>query len=270
MKILFLHFPKTAGTAIRNAIVRNHPTLRVLPAVDMSEISRFSAEELENYDLFAGHFDWSYFDFLGPDVCTFSMLRDPYERLLSQFFYLRTLPAIFGEAFTVENFPVIYEIVNRPPRDTFLSRDVIRRNAVRDGFDNLYTYFFFGRGYRGAQRASVAGASRERVVEIALSNMRRMSFVGSFQHLDDDLHEIERLTGLRFRHDVRRENVTESVPYGGQGGRAGRARRRRGSPSSFSRVQRAGPHSLRRSLATAPGCRLHSKRLNPAARLPRG
>ncbi len=150
----------------------------------MTEISRYSVEELETYDFFAGHFDWSYFDFLGSEVCAFSMIREPHERILSQFFYLRTLPTIYGEAFTQEKFPLIFDIVNKPPRDTFLSPDVFRRNAIRDGFDNLYTYYFFGRGYRGAMRASVAGVPRERVLEIARSNMRRMQFVGSYEGAD--------------------------------------------------------------------------------------
>jgi glycosyltransferase involved in cell wall biosynthesis len=212
MKILFLHFPKTAGTAIRNAIVRNNPSLRVLPAVDMPQLSRFSVEELAGYDFFAGHFDWSYFDVLGPDFFAFTLLREPRERVLSHYFYLRTLPPIHGEAFTPENFPGLFDVATKTPREALLTADALHRYTARDNFDNLYAHFFFSRSFQGARLARRAGASPGQVLRIARSNMGRFPFVGSFGRLDEDLAEIERLTGLRFRHDLKRENVTESVP----------------------------------------------------------
>ena len=212
MKIFFLHFPKTAGVAIRNAIVRNHPTLRVLPADDMPALSRFSVEELKTYDFFSGHFDWSYLDVLGPDVLVFTLLREPYDRALSQFFYHRTLPSIYGGAFTPERFPTIFDIATMSPRDVFFSGDSLHRTSARWAFDNIYTHYFFNRGFRGARFAQLAGVPRDRVEEIARENMRRLSFVGCQENLREDLQEVERLTGLRFVHDIRRENVTEAVP----------------------------------------------------------
>ena len=212
MKIFFLHFPKTAGVAIRNAIIRNHPTLRVLPADDMPGLSRFSVEELETYDVFSGHFDWSYLDVLGPDLFVFTLLREPYERALSQYFYHRTLPSIYGTAFTPERFPVIFDIATMSPRESFFSPDSLHRTSARFAFDNIYTYYFFNRGFRGGRFAQLAGVPRGRVEEIARENMRRLSFVGCQENLREDLQEVEHLTGLRFVHDIRRENVTEAVP----------------------------------------------------------
>ena len=81
----------------------------------MPEISRYSVDELASYDFFAGHFDWSYFDVLGPDICVFSLLREPHERILSQYFYLRTLPPIHGDAFTPEKFPGLFDFATRLP-----------------------------------------------------------------------------------------------------------------------------------------------------------
>lgn len=212
MKILFLHIPKTAGTAIRNAIVRNNPSLKVLPASDMPEISRFSVEELSGYDFFAGHFDWSHFDFLGPDLFAFTFLREPHERVLSHYFCLRTLPLIHGTAFTPENFPDLFDAATKSPREAFLTPDALHRYAARDNLDNLYAHLFFSRSFHGARLARRAGVPRERVLEIARSNLKRFPFVGSFRYLDEDLREVEVLTGLRFRHDLRLENVTETVP----------------------------------------------------------
>ena len=211
MKILFLHIPKTAGSAIRNAIVRNNPSLRVLPASDMAEISRFSVEELSAYDFFAGHFDWSHFDALGPDLFAFTFLREPHERVLSHYFYLRTLPTIHGAAFTPENFPGLFDVATKSPREAFLTPDALHQYAARDNLDNLYAHLFFSRCFHGARLARRAGVPRERILEIARSNMKRFPFIGSFQRLDEDLREVERLTGLHFRHDLRLENVTETV-----------------------------------------------------------
>lgn len=211
MKVVFLHFPKTAGTAITRAIVRGNPHVRALPAKDMVEISRFSLRELNSYELFAGHFDWSYLDCLEGPRFVFTVLRRPLDRLVSQYYYLRELAESLGNTVTAERHPNVFECRRLPPLEYFRHPLVLYRDMILDNFDNMYAHFLFHRGYRGQRFARRQGTPRARVLEIALEHLARLDLVATFESLTSDLREVERRTGLRFVGEIGVENVTGSI-----------------------------------------------------------
>jgi hypothetical protein len=47
-----------------------------------------------------------------------------------------------------------------------------------------------------------------RVFEMALANIAHVDYVATFANLERDMLEIEKLTGLRFAHDLRVEHPT--------------------------------------------------------------
>jgi len=216
MKFVFLHLPKTAGVALRQAILRNNPGLRMLPARDMVEISAFSTRELNAYDFFAGHFDWSYLDCLEGERFVFTLLRPPYDRVVSQYAYLKSLATSRGPELSPELHPNEYLIHSRSALEYFEIADIQWRDMVLDNFDNLYSHFYFHRGYRGQRMARRSRTSRERVLEVAIANMARLDYVATFANLERDLRRLEHLTGLAFANDLRRENVG---PEGSRGKR---------------------------------------------------
>jgi hypothetical protein len=215
VKIIFLSFSKCAGVAIRNAITRNNPHLRRLPAWGRSQTCRYPIAELNRYDFFAGHLDWSDLDCLEGERFVFTVLRPPLERTISQYCHWRdqyrrwreqAAKAISRGDLPADRQPMEHLVHTLSPAEFFeklLSKDW--KNA-RDWFDNLYTYFFFYRGYYGRRWARLNGLSTSDVLELALANMAHIDYVATFANLDQDMREVERLTGIRFAHDLRVEN----------------------------------------------------------------
>jgi hypothetical protein len=175
-------------------------------------LCRYTIDQLNGYDFFAGHLDWSDLDCLQGDRFTFAVLRQPLERAVSQYCHWRDRA---HETFTNGDIPPaeqkpIQHLIHTAPACEFFQRLPTTRwgDALLDWFDNLYTYFFFYRGYKGRRSARLNCLSTTNVLEIALANMAHVDYVATFAHLEDDLHEIERLTGLRFAQDVRVEHRT--------------------------------------------------------------
>lgn len=211
MKIIFLSFSKCAGTAIKNAIKRNHPNLRKLPAWDKHEIGQFTIRDLNEYDFFAGHFDWANLDCVAGERFVFTVLRQPFDRIVSEYCYAREkamMEAEKGRQFSLPHERGQHLIRTLSPLEFFRLRNTEKRDIVHEQFDNVYTYFFFHRRYDGERFARARHIPRPRVLKMALENLALIDYVATFDTLQDDLREIERLTELRFSHDVAVEHQT--------------------------------------------------------------
>ena len=87
--IVFLHLPKTAGQSIRIFLNNAFPKRSMFPGQVDHHLAMHSRSDLRKYDLFCGHFSWSALDCLGPESFVFTILRDPAERLISFYRFLR-------------------------------------------------------------------------------------------------------------------------------------------------------------------------------------
>lgn len=210
-KIVFLSFSKCAGVAIRNAITRNNPQLRMLRAWGRSHTCRYTIDQLNAHDFFAGHLDWSDLDCLEGDRFVFTVLRPPLARTLSQYCHWRdrAARAVTDDVdFTPEQEEMLRPLRASAPQEFFRLLTEQGRGDLRDLFDNLYTYFFFYRGSHGRRFARMNEIPMMQVFEMALANIAHIDYVATFANLDHDLHEIEKLSGVRFADDVRVEHPT--------------------------------------------------------------
>jgi hypothetical protein len=211
VKIVFLSFSKCAGVAIRNAITRNNPHLRMPRAWGRSHACRYTITQLNTYDFFAGHYDWSDLDCLEGDRFTFTVLRPPVARALSQYCHWRdraARTATDGAVLKPEQQEALQLLQSSSPRDFFQKLTQRGHGEIRDLFDHLYTYFFFYRGYHGRRFARMNGIPMTRVFDMALDNIAHIDYVATFANLHDDMREVEKLSGLRFTHDLRVEHPT--------------------------------------------------------------
>ncbi len=91
---LFLHLPKTAGTTLRNHVVENVSAVFTHYS-NQDWLDFVYSRGLSNIDCFFGHFNYGTHSLLkhrGYDqIKTFTMLRNPIERVISAYYYHNAL-----------------------------------------------------------------------------------------------------------------------------------------------------------------------------------
>jgi hypothetical protein len=90
-KIYFNHIPKTAGSTLGH-LLSSQPGQRALPARLWSQLLSVNRSELADFNLYWGHFYRPFHRFIGEDVDTLVVIRNPIERTLSHFEHIRRAP----------------------------------------------------------------------------------------------------------------------------------------------------------------------------------
>jgi hypothetical protein len=96
IKIVFLHIPKTGGLSILSTIKREFPYCRMFVAKfppDAEALRNMTDAEVNNFDVIAGHFGGDLLVRLRPPRVVFTCVRDPIERIISLYDFLKFLPA---------------------------------------------------------------------------------------------------------------------------------------------------------------------------------
>jgi hypothetical protein len=171
----------------------------MFPGQTDAHLAMYSRSDLNQYDIFAGHFSWALLDFLR-EALVVTILRSPAERIIAFYRYLRrqaeslapadlAAPQHQGSRAALEDF------------ERFLSaEDPTTGQIMLSYIDNFYMYYFAtrvwnGRGFiRDAHPESDYFVS-EHVLHVALRNLRehqlRVYCFLDLQHLVHDLSQEE-------------------------------------------------------------------------------
>jgi Domain of unknown function (DUF4118)/Sulfotransferase family len=102
--VLFMHISKTAGTAFREAMVKNYRQSEVAylypdpPGFLSDNLALLPLQQRANFRLVVGHFQYGIEQFLPQPSTYISIVRDPVARVISEFRYLlKKQPAGNGE-----------------------------------------------------------------------------------------------------------------------------------------------------------------------------
>lgn len=89
--VYFFHIPKTAGMTVWKAIESAYDPESICPHWLWDQLIEAPREELDRYKVFRGHFYGFLEPYLGRELRKFTVLRDPVERTISYYYYIRVL-----------------------------------------------------------------------------------------------------------------------------------------------------------------------------------
>ncbi len=91
-KVVFLHIPKTAGMTFTSILKSLFPENEIFPAYQAFKLREDFEQNEKLYRLFAGHWDYSDIERFQAKPVVLTFLRDPIERMASQFYHLKKSP----------------------------------------------------------------------------------------------------------------------------------------------------------------------------------
>lgn len=97
-RFYFLHIPKTAGSSLGQALVTQYRSHEVLNC-PLEDLLRMDLPQIQSRRAYCGHWGTSFYSLLEQPITTISVLRDPFERVVSAVRYSQRegLPREFPE-----------------------------------------------------------------------------------------------------------------------------------------------------------------------------
>jgi len=198
-KIVHLHIPKTAGTALQSALRKAFEraagrTLRVFPHF---EEKRYINIDPAQYDFFSGHFGFKTAATLGGEVIT--VVRDPVDRFVSVYYFWRqllengrekSLKTLLASKYSLAEF---VKIRDEP--------------ALLIALHNTMTWQIAHGASLGARRElRRLGKTDDDVYKLALANLSTFALVGIQERLELFEKALERKFSVSV--EIKRRNVT--------------------------------------------------------------
>jgi hypothetical protein len=177
----FFHVPKAAGVTVLELLRTHFGQANVFHAADPRLLTRPITQLFREYSIVAGHFFARYLsDAVLAKTFVFTFLRDPLERILSQYSYYRSLPANDGRADPNVNLAQNLEL-----------KEIFKRHTPKGKFSswsNLQTAIFSG--------CCLSGPVSNDILEQAKHNLEQLDFVGIQEELDSGVRELFARMGL--------------------------------------------------------------------------
>jgi len=171
--ILFMHIPKTAGTAFREAMIENYKHSQVAylyphpPGLLVSNLGLLPLEQRGKFRIVMGHFQYGIHEFLPQQYTYVTIVRNPVERVISHYHYLRqTQPELTSDGAA-----------------TLSLSEMLEQDRTAN-LDNLMVRCFSGVGEKDVP----PGHIDQRVYDLAIDHLRtKFKFVG-YQSRSDEAY----------------------------------------------------------------------------------
>ena len=192
--IAFLHIEKTAGTALVTALSKHCHPMQIFVDPLLGETQRLGvaatpfAHDLADRKLIWGHYDLPGLLRLAPGRPVITMLREPRARILSLYYFWRSIPLAHA---TKIGDPRV-SLAQQLGLLDFLRSD---QPAVHDSVDNAYVRRLASLNAGGTLEDKVA-ADPEGSLALALAALEDLAFVGIVERMPETLAGLSRVLGL--------------------------------------------------------------------------
>lgn len=203
-RIVHLHIPKTAGTALRSALTRVSG-LRVFPKYGEAEAL---AAKPADFDVFSGHFGFDTASVIGGDIIT--VMRHPVDRFASVYYFWRQLYADKVEVTRKTRLASSYDL------EGFAS--LMDEILLIEEFHNRVTWqLACGNLIRHRTEGRDRGLTDDDLLRMAMENVEKMALVGFQDQMDDFTDAFNRRFGFALplkRVNATRERVAmDDIPH---------------------------------------------------------
>jgi len=218
--IIFLHIPKTAGQSVHTFLRASFRDGEICPARQNIHLAGLSIIQLRQYQLFSGHLDWAQLDCVHPDPFVFTVMREPIDRILSFYFFLRrNAQKASPNELQLPKRRGLRAILELSPDDYFTKGPPGLRAFIDDHFDNFYTYYFCGRTFNARRRLANhlkpgRGHSIDEYLETARQNLAFLSGVYRVSEMDRLESDLLNVLPKRHRRRARLKNIRKNVGTG--------------------------------------------------------
>ena len=198
-RIVHLHIPKTAGTALRAAFEQQFEgTLRIFPHW---EEGKFGAVDPASYDFYSGHFGYHTASRLGGDIVT--VFRHPVDRYMSVYYFWRQLYNSGVER------SLNTELAARFPLEEFVKiRD---QPHLIEEFENRATFqIAYGSSLPHRRQMRLDGLTNDAIFTMASRNLDSFKAVGIQEDMTRFAAAINAAYGITL--DIQMVNVTKERP----------------------------------------------------------
>jgi hypothetical protein len=135
--LIFVHIPKTGGTSLANIIYRQYKPMEVHMVDNLSNDT--TSKINKNIKCVLGHNVFGQYKELGPCIYI-TMLRDPIDRVISQYYYAKNVLKSDGVAkYSLEEFAQLDFVANLQTQ--FITGSTAN---LEQAIYNLKTFAFFG------------------------------------------------------------------------------------------------------------------------------
>ncbi|MEP5153114.1 sulfotransferase [Planktotalea sp.] len=180
--VVFLHIPKTAGQTITKQVRLAVGARNVSPIMTHSQ-APVEEQFPKGFLYYGGHLDWVAMEESVDDCFSFTVLRDPYERIASLYFFLKrqamALSAIDLERPEHAGKKFLLEV---SADDYFFSDRADMQLFVANGYYNKYCYYFASRRMQGW--TDLKNLDEADVLQHARKGIRDISRVYGMSQLD--------------------------------------------------------------------------------------
>jgi GSCFA family/Sulfotransferase family len=192
LPVCFVHIGKVGGHSI---------SIELLNRFDIADTYNGSPEqfddvsptELANKRLIIGHYAYRHTLKLPENRFLFSMVRDPIDRVVSNYWYLRTFPGA-----PTDTSRDMVRLAKQHDLDSFIKLENLQ---VRQVVEN-HQCNFFADDWRSVERSS------EHLLDLAISHLEEFDFIGLHESYDESMQLLSGLLGWLPWPSDNRLNVT--------------------------------------------------------------
>jgi Sulfotransferase family len=192
-QLCYLHIPKTAGLAFSHHLKSQFVADDICNIRYWFELNNIQADELNRFKLISAHVSHSITQRLEKPPAMLTILRDPIERVLSTYEYLKWFTGVIDG--TERDDAQWYDIVRAFREETggdLLSFLNTKNTILQSVIANTQTMYI-----AGVDQNALSEMGEDTALKLAKENLKEFAFVGLTEHMQESLELLSFTFGWR-------------------------------------------------------------------------